>query len=51
MFNDKLWELRRELMLEDLHQRIRDVRQGADGLIYVLTEEDDGAVLKIEPVS
>ena len=51
VFNDKLWEQRRELMLEDLHQRIRDVRQGADGLIYVLTEEDDGAVLKIEPVS
>jgi len=51
VFNDKLWEQRRELMLEDLHQRVRDVRQGADGLIYVLTEEDDGAVLKIEPVS
>lgn len=51
VFNDKLWELRRELMLEELHQRVRDVRQGADGLIYVLTEEDDGAVLKIEPVS
>ncbi|MEQ1729956.1 MAG: PQQ-dependent sugar dehydrogenase, partial [Vicinamibacterales bacterium] len=51
VFNDKLWEQRRELMLEDLHQRVRDVRQGFDGLIYVLTEEDDGAVLKIEPVS
>jgi aldose sugar dehydrogenase len=49
VFNDKLWELRRETILQDFHQRIRDVRQGADGFIYVLTEEDDGAVLKIEP--
>jgi len=50
VFNDKLWELRRESFLQELHQRVRDVRQGPDGLIYVLTEEDDGAVLKIEPV-
>jgi glucose/arabinose dehydrogenase len=48
-FNDKLWEQRRESILLDLHQRIRDVRQGPDGLIYLLTEEVDGAVLKIEP--
>ena len=50
VFNDKLWELRRETLLEDFHQRVRDVRQGPDGLIYVLTEEEDGAVIKIEPV-
>ena len=49
VFNDKLWELRRETMLQDLHQRVRDVRQGPDGFIYVLTEEDDGAVIRIEP--
>ncbi len=49
VFNDKLWELRREALLTDLHQRIRDVRQGPDGLLYVLTEEEDGAVLRIEP--
>ncbi len=48
-FNDKLWEQRRESMLLDLHQRVRDVRQGPDGLIYLLTEEEDGAVLRIEP--
>ena len=48
-FTDKLWELRRETILEDFHQRVRDVRQGPDGLIYLLTEEDDGAVIKIEP--
>ncbi len=50
VFNDKLWEQRRETILEDYHQRVRDVKQGPDGLIYVLTEEENGAVLKIEPV-
>jgi glucose/arabinose dehydrogenase len=50
VFNDKLWELRREAVLPDFHQRIRDVRQGVDGFIYLLTEEEDGAILKIEPV-
>ena len=35
--------------LTDLRKRIRDVRQGPDGLLYVLTEEEDGAVLRIEP--
>ena len=49
VFNDKMWETRRETFLSELKQRIRDVRQGPDGLIYVLTEETDGAVLKIEP--
>jgi glucose/arabinose dehydrogenase len=36
-------------LLADLHQRIRDVRQGPDGLLYLLTDEDDGALLVIEP--
>ena len=49
VFNEKLWELRRESLLQDFHQRIRDVRQGPDGLIYLLTEEDDGAVIRLEP--
>jgi glucose/arabinose dehydrogenase len=31
-------------------QRWRDVRQGPDGLIYLLTEEDDGAVIRLEPL-
>ncbi len=43
-------EQRRETILEDYHQRVRDVKQGPDGNIYVLTEEENGAVLKIEPV-
>ncbi|HEX4050182.1 MAG TPA: PQQ-dependent sugar dehydrogenase [Steroidobacteraceae bacterium] len=42
--------LGREHLLEDLKQRIRDVRQGPDGDLYVLTDENDGVVLRIEPV-
>jgi glucose/arabinose dehydrogenase len=49
VFNEKWEELRREALLRDLHQRIRDVRQGPDGLLYVVTEEDDAALLRIEP--
>ena len=49
-FNEE-GEQEREWLLADLHQRIRDVRQGPDGLIYVLTEELDGVLLVLEPVS
>ena len=49
VLNDKLEELRRETLLTELHQRIRDVRQGPDGLLYVLTDEDDGALLRLSP--
>jgi len=49
VFNDRWEELRREPMLMELGQRIRDVRQGPDGLLYVLTAEEDGALLRIEP--
>ncbi len=49
VFNDKMEEIRRESLLTDLKQRIRDVRQGPDGFLYVLTEEEDGAILRIEP--
>jgi len=49
LFNEKMEELRRESLLVDLRQRIRDVRQGPDQLLYLLTDADDGAVLRIEP--
>jgi glucose/arabinose dehydrogenase len=39
----------RELMLQDLRQRIREVKQGPDGFLYALTDETFGAVLRIEP--
>jgi glucose/arabinose dehydrogenase len=51
VLTDKLDEIRRETLLTELHQRIRDVREGPDGLLYVLTDEDDGALLRIEPTS
>ena len=51
-FNDKWEEIRRETLLRELGQRIRDVREGPDGLLYVLTAESpDGAVLRIEPAN
>jgi aldose sugar dehydrogenase len=49
VFNDDWDELRREAFFIDLRQRIRNVRQGPDGLLYVLTDEDDGAILRMEP--
>ena len=49
VFNSKMEELRRESLLLDLKQRIRDVRQGPDGFLYVLTEEENAALLRIEP--
>ena len=50
VFNENDEELAREWLLTELRQRIRDVRQGPDGLLYVLTDADDGALLRIEPV-
>jgi glucose/arabinose dehydrogenase len=47
---DTNWdETGRQSLLTDLKQRIRDVRQGPDGLVYVLTDEDNGALLRLEP--
>jgi glucose/arabinose dehydrogenase len=42
--------MRQESLLTDLRQRIRDVKQGPDGRLYLLTDEDDGLVLRIEAV-
>jgi glucose/arabinose dehydrogenase len=49
VFNEQWEELRREPLLTELKQRLRDVRQGPDGLLYVLTAEEEGALLRIEP--
>jgi len=48
-FNEKWEELHREGMFRELQNRIRDVRQGPDGYIYLLTAETDGALMKLEP--
>ena len=58
-FNRRGLEQRREWLLAPLRRRIRDVKQGPDGLIYVLTAgrflgmdpaQGEGAILRIEPV-
>lgn len=36
-------------MLEDIGDRVRDVEQGPDGLIYVATDEAYGRILRLEP--
>ncbi|OOG15377.1 PQQ-dependent sugar dehydrogenase [Pseudomonas sp. C9] len=36
-----------ERLLGELKARIRDVRQGPDGYLYVLTDEDNGALYKV----
>jgi glucose/arabinose dehydrogenase len=51
VFNDKTEEIRREMLLTEFRQRIRDVRQGPDGNVYLLTDENPGALLKLEPAT
>ncbi len=36
-----------ERLLGGLNARIRDVRQGPDGFLYVLTDEDDGVLYRV----
>ena len=38
-----------ERLLEGALGRIRDVRTGPDGYIYLLTDEDDGVLARLEP--
>ena len=49
VFNANGDEIRREMLLADLRQRIRAVKQAPDGSIYLLTEEAQGALLKLDP--
>ena len=41
--------VREERLLPQLGQRVRDVRQGPDGLLYLLTDENDGQLLRVVP--
>ena len=41
--------IREDKLLTDLNQRIRDVRQGPDGLIYVLTDASNGQLIRLLP--
>jgi glucose/arabinose dehydrogenase len=56
VFNRRGEEQRRESLLLELRKRVRDVRQGPDGLLYALVEDDwagdsggETALLRIEP--
>jgi glucose/arabinose dehydrogenase len=37
-------------MLGDLNERIRDVRQGPDGALWLLTDAANGRLLRVAPV-
>ena len=45
---DGLQEVEEEKLLEDM-ARIRDVRVGPDGFLYLLTDAPDGALLRLKP--
>lgn len=49
LFDENMDELRRESLLVDWRRRIRDIRQGPDGFLYLTTDEAQGAVVRIEP--
>jgi glucose/arabinose dehydrogenase len=40
-----------ERMLQQLGERIRDVRQGPDGFVYLLTDSRNGRILRMKPAS
>ena len=59
-FNRQGLEQRREWLLAPLRRRIRDIEQGPDGLLYVLTageflgrdpDRGEAALLRIEPAN
>lgn len=39
----------REILIQAFGKRIRDVRNGPDGYLYLLTDEDKGELIRIEP--
>jgi aldose sugar dehydrogenase len=41
--------VKEERMLQDLKERIRDVRQGPDGALYLLTDNSEGRILRVTP--
>ena len=50
VFNRQGEEIRREGILRELKSRITGVQQGPDGYLYLLVDEEDGALLRLEPV-
>ena len=50
-FNDAGGLLGREALLTEVRQRVRDVRQGPDGYIYLAADANPGGILRIEPAA
>jgi glucose/arabinose dehydrogenase len=42
---------REERLLQQLHERIRDVRMGPDGALWLLTDNSAGRILRLAPVN
>lgn len=49
VFNSRGEEIRREELLKQFGQRVTGVTQGPDGYLYVLIDEEDGALIRLEP--
>jgi aldose sugar dehydrogenase len=43
--------VREERMLRDLRERIRDIRQGPDGYVYLVTDDPQGRILRLRPAN
>ena len=41
--------VRESRLLSEIGERIRDVRQGPDGLLYVLTDSSNGQLIRLLP--
>ena len=39
-----------ERYLGELHERVRDIQQGPDGFLYLVTDSPNGRVLRVVPV-
>jgi glucose/arabinose dehydrogenase len=39
-----------EVMLKERNERLRDVRTGSDGFIYILTDSSNGKLLRLKPL-
>jgi glucose/arabinose dehydrogenase len=43
--------VREERLLQQLHERIRDVRMGPDGALWLLTDNSAGRILRLAPMN
>lgn len=50
-FNSRGEEVRRESLLREFRARVSDVQQSPDGYVYVLLDEEEGALLRLESVA